>query len=79
MVGDVHSSPLDISEVSKDYYVTVKKVAVRPLDLQIYRREEVWLTISRVEKVQSLLRGVSQKDDNDSLNSLRLSKHQYGA
>lgn len=79
VVVNVESSPGDAVKVSIDDHVGRKKVAVRFFYPQTYRCEEVWLTTFRVDKVQNRIRAVSQKPEDDSVESPRVKRYQYGA
>lgn len=59
--------------------VTEKKIVVRPLYPQNYRRENVWFTISHDAKVQNLLHAVLPNHEMSLLESLRAHKYQYDA
>lgn len=78
-IADVESSPEDFFEVSIDNDVTGKEVAVRPVDLQTYKREEVWLTIFQFSEVYTLVHAVRQKCEDDLLESLQANKYKYSA
>lgn len=78
-VADVENSLEDAVEVHVDDDAVGSKVADRPLDQQIYRRKNVWLTVLQVDKVQSSLRAASQKHEDGSPKSLLAKMYQYGA
>lgn len=79
IVAAVDSGPKDVVQPPIDNDVAETEVAARPFDRQTYKSEKVWLTTFQVGRVQNHLRAISQKHEDDLLQSLLASKYQHGA
>lgn len=76
---DIKSTPKDVVEGSIGDDVVEKNVSARFSDPKTYRREEVWLTFGQFDEVQNAFRAVSQKHEEDLLESLQAKKYPYSA
>lgn len=65
----------DVVEVPIDVDTTGKEVANSDFDPKNLTREEVWLTILRIDDVESTLRVVSQNHEDTLMESLRTRKY----
>lgn len=79
VAANVERSLKNFVEVPIDADVAGREVAARPSDPHTCRREEVWLTISHVDKVQISLQAVSQNHGENFTQLLEANDHQYGA
>lgn len=76
VVANVESSLKVVAEVSIDDDFTRQDVAARPFDQQTYRSEKAWLTIFQVDEKQNHFCNVSQKHEDDLMESLQGNKYQ---
>lgn len=75
MIADIEGSAENVVETLIDEDLTVEKVAARSLDPQTCRNEEIWFIILQSDEVNSPLRAVLQKHQNDLQKSLRVIKY----
>lgn len=73
-VTPVESEAEDVVEVPIDKDTTGNEVAVHDFDPQKYKREEVWLTVLKLNDVKSPLRADFQIHEEKSMESPRTSK-----
>lgn len=77
-VGGVKSNIEDAVKDSVKDHVHEEVVTIRPSGPKRYECEEVWLTIVQVDEIQKPLHAVSQRQESDLLESLKVTKYQQG-